>query len=62
MCQPPPAITNRFANGKKRLIEQCFPSPLAWVFGSGIILPETNAPHWVQRLSSSNRLLPVLKR
>ena len=23
------------------------PSPLAWVFGSGIIRPETNAPHWV---------------
>ena len=26
-----------------------FPSSLAWVFGSGIIRPETNAPHWAQR-------------
>ena len=26
-----------------------FSSPLAWVFGSGIICPETNAPQWVQR-------------
>ena len=26
-----------------------FPSPLAWVVGSGIVRPETNALHWVQR-------------
>ena len=26
-----------------------FLSPLAWVVGSGIVRPETNAPHWVQR-------------
>ena len=38
-----------FANGRKRLTEQIVPSPLVWVFGSGIIRPETNAPHWVQR-------------
>ena len=23
--------------------------PLAWVVGSGIVRPEINAPHWVQR-------------
>ena len=26
-----------------------FFSPLAWVVDSGIIRPETNAPHWVQK-------------
>ena len=26
-----------------------FPSPLAWIFGSGIIRQKTDAPHWVQR-------------
>ena len=47
--QPGLTVANRFANGRKRLTEQIFPSPLAWVVGSGIIRPETNAPHWVQR-------------
>ena len=28
--------------------DRIFPYPLAWVFGSGIIRPKTNAPHWVQ--------------
>ena len=49
MCQPGLTVTNFFSNGRKRLTEQIFPSPLAWVVGSGIIRPETNAPHWVQR-------------
>ena len=49
MCQPGLTVVNCFANGRKRLTEQNFPSPLAWVFGSGIIRPETNAPHWAQR-------------
>ena len=49
MCQPGLAVANFFANGRKRLTEQIFPSPLVWTFGSGIILPETNALHWVQR-------------
>ena len=30
-----------------------FPSPLARVVGPGIIRPETNAPHWVQRAGFS---------
>ena len=49
MCQPRLTFANCFANGRKRLAEQFFPSPLAWVVGSGIIRPETNALHWVQR-------------
>ena len=49
VCQPGLPVTNFFTNGRKRLTEQHFPSPLAWVFGSEIIRPETNAPHWIQR-------------
>ena len=49
MCQPDLVVANFFVNDGKRLTEQFFPSPLAWVVGSGIIRPETNAPHWVQR-------------
>ena len=49
VCQPGLSVANFFANGRKRLTEQNFPSPLAWAFGSGIICSETNTPHWVQR-------------
>jgi len=50
VCQPGLSVANFFANCRKRLTEQKqFSSPLAWVFGSGIICPETNAPQWVQR-------------
>ena len=49
MCQPGLTVANCFTNGRKRLSEQIFPSPLAWVVCSGIIRPGTNAPHWVQR-------------
>ena len=49
VCPPGLSVANFFANGRKRLTEQNFPSPLAWVVGSGIIRPETNAPHWVER-------------
>ena len=49
VCQPGLTVANFFANRRKRLTEQIFPSPLAWAFGSGIIRPETNTPHWVQR-------------
>ena len=51
VCQPGLTVANFFANGRKRLTEQIFPSPLAWVIGAGIIRSETNAPHWVQRAS-----------
>ena len=47
--RPALIIANCFANGRKRLPEKMLSSPLAWVVGSGIIRPETNAPHWVQR-------------
>ena len=40
---------SRPRNGRKCLTEQTFSSPLVWVIGSGIIHPETNTPHWVQR-------------
>ena len=49
MCQPGLTVANFFANGRKRLTEKQNPSPMAWVEGSGIILPETNAPTWVPR-------------
>ena len=49
MCQPDLTFADCFANGRRRLTEHFFPSPLAWVAGSGIVRPETNAPHWVQR-------------
>ena len=53
-CADPASLfANCFANGSKCLTEQIFPSPLAWVVGSGIIRPETNAPHWVQRAGFS---------
>ena len=51
MCQPGLTVANCFANGRKCLTDQIFPSPLAWVVGSEIICPETNAPYWVQRAS-----------
>ena len=37
-------------------------SPLARFVGAGIIRPETNTPHLVQRTGFSQTLLPVLKR
>ena len=49
VCQPGLSVANFFANCRKRLTEQNFPSPLVWAFGSGIIRPETDVPHWVQR-------------
>ena len=49
MCQPGLTVANFFANRRKRLTEQKIPSPLAWVFDSVIIRPETNASYWVQR-------------
>ena len=49
VCQPRLTVANCFANGRKRLTEHLHPSPLAYVVGWGIILPETNAPHRVQR-------------
>ena len=51
MCQPCLTVANFFPKGRKRLTELSFPSLLAWVFSSGIIRPETNALHWVQRAS-----------
>ena len=49
MCQPGFTFANCFVNGRKCLTEQFFPAPLTWVVGSGIILPGTNAPHWILR-------------
>ena len=48
MWRPSPSVTNCFANGRKCLTEQFFPSPLVWVLGSGVVCPETNTLHWVQ--------------
>ena len=49
MGQPGVTVAKCFANGRKRFIEQIFPSPLAWIVSSGIIRPKTNASRWVQR-------------
>ena len=49
MCQPSLTFANCFANSSKRFAEKFFPSQLARVVGSGIILPDTNAPRWVRR-------------
>ena len=49
MYQPGLTVANCFANGRKRLTEKNFPSPMTWIAGSGIIRPEANAPLWVQR-------------
>ena len=54
MCQPGLTFADCLANCRKRPTAQIVSSPLAWVVGSGIIrpetnAPETNAPHWVQR-------------
>ena len=53
MCQPGLTVANCFLNGRKRLTEQISPSPQAWIVGSGIIHPDTNAPHWVQKAGFS---------
>ena len=55
MCQPGLTFANGFANGRKRLTEQFFPSPLSWVVGSEI--PETDAPNWAQRAGFGERLV-----
>ena len=49
VCQPGLQFAKFFAHGRKRLTEQNFPSPQAWVVASGIIRPEPNASRWVQR-------------
>ena len=49
MCQPGFTFAIGVADGRKCLTEQFFSSPLARVVVHGIILPETNAPHWVKR-------------
>ena len=49
MCRPGFTFANGVADGRKCLTEQIFPSPLSGVIDPGIIHPETNAPHWVQR-------------
>ena len=57
MCRPGLTFANCFANGRKCLTEQFLPSPLARVVGPGIIRPETNAPHWVQRAGFSQQFV-----
>ena len=49
MYRPGLTFAKGVANGRNYFTEQIFPSPLPWVVGPGIIHPETNAPHWVQR-------------
>ena len=62
MCRPDLTFANSVADGRKCLTEQICPSPLAGVAGPGIIRPETNAPHWIQRAYINQSLLSVLKR
>ena len=58
----PHLIANGFADGRKCVPEQMFPSPLAWVVGPGIICPETNPPHWVQRASLSQTFVASVQK
>ena len=53
MCRPGLTFANGFANGRKCLTEKKMSSLLGRVVGPGIIRPETNAPHWVQRAGFS---------
>ena len=57
MRRPDLIVANSFANDRKRLTEQVFSSPPAWVVGPGTIRPEANAPHWVQRTGFSQKLV-----
>ena len=41
------AVANCFADGRECLTEQMFSSSLVWVFGAGVIRPETNTQHLV---------------
>ena len=54
MCRPGLTFANDVADGRKCLTEHIFPRLLARVVGPGIIRPETNAPHWVQRAGFSH--------
>ena len=49
MCQPGLTVANYFVNGGKCLTEKIVPSLQAWIVGSGIIRPDTNAQHWAWR-------------
>ena len=49
VCRPCLTFENDVAESRKYFIEKNCPSPLAEVAGPGIIRPEINAPHWVQR-------------
>ena len=62
MCQPGLTFAKSLANGRKCLTAQFFPSSLAWVVGPGIIRPETNAPHLVQRAGFSQTFVASVQR
>ena len=57
MRRPGLTVANCFVDGRKCLTEHLFYSPLSWVVDPGIILPEHNAPQWVQRTGFSQRLV-----
>ena len=52
-----PTFANGVEDGRKCFTEQICLSPLARVVGPGIIRPETNAPHWVQRAGFSQKVV-----
>ena len=51
------AVANCFANGRECLTEQIFSSPFVWILGAGVIRPETNNPHWVQRTGLRQKIV-----
>ena len=55
VCRPCLTFANGVADSRKYPIEKNGPSPLAEVTGPGIIRPDTNAPHWVQRAGFSQK-------
>ena len=52
-CQPGLNGANGVANRRKSLFEQFFPPPPAGITGLGVVLPETDAPHGVERAGFS---------
>ena len=48
-CANPVSLSRISSRTAESASPSNFFSPLAWVVDSGIIRPETNAPHWVQK-------------
>ena len=52
-CQPGLTGANGVANRRKSFSEKNFPSPQAGITGIGVVRPEADAPHGVERAGFS---------